>query len=79
MYELRSRLWHENNKPFGFEEIGNRMMATMGAARNASRRVEAFLNREEKSLPELEVERLPYNPNEFPLTIEWNMTNITIP
>ena len=79
MYELRSRLWHENNKPFGFEEIGNRMMSVMGMTRNASKRLEAFLNREIDTLPELEVERLPYNPNEFPLTIEWNMNNIPMP
>ena len=79
MYRLRSRLWHEHNKPFGFEEVGNRMMSVMGMSRHAAYRIEAYLNGEENSLPELEAERLPSNPKEFPLTIEWGMPNILIP
>lgn len=79
MYYMRSKLWHENNKPFGFEEVGNRMMASVGMTRHAARRIEAFLNGEESSLPELEAERLPSNPKEFPLTIEWGMPSIPMP
>ena len=79
MYELRSILWHEHNKPFGFEEVGNRMFATVGMVRHAAKRVEAFLNGDAKSLPELEAERLPYDPKNFPLTIEWNMNILAMP
>jgi hypothetical protein len=79
MYDLRSTLWHEHNKPFGFEEVGNRMFATVGMVRHAAKRVEAFLNGEEKSLPELEAERLPYDPKNFPLMIEWNMNILAMP
>ena len=79
MYELRSRLWHEHNKPFGFEEVGNRMMASAGMTRHGAKRIKAYLSGEESSLPELEAERLPSNPSEFPLTIEWGMPSIPMP
>ena len=78
LYEVRAKLWYENNKPFGFEEVGTRLMGIMGLTRTAGKRVSAYLNGEVESLPELEQERLYYNGEEIAILGECVPSRIMI-
>lgn len=77
--ELRAKVWYENNKPFGLEVIISRMMAVMGLTENAALRINAFVNGETASLPELCEERLPYNTDGETFIVDFNIDNIMIP
>lgn len=58
---MRMKLWFENNKPFGYEEVNNRLGAALASVRVARGRVMEFLNGDITEMCELEEERLYYN------------------
>lgn len=62
--KLRIRLWFENNKPFGYEEVNNRLAALSATVRTASERIDDYLSGKIKRMEELEQERLYYNSDE---------------
>lgn len=79
LYDARATLWYENNKPFGFEVVGSRLMAVKGLVINARARINAYLSGEATSLPELEAERLFYNGEEYASAGEAVADNIMFP
>ena len=79
LYEARAKLWYENNKPFGFEQIGSRIMAARGLVINAYTRISSYLAGEVEDLPELCAERLFYNGEEMPFVGEYVADNIMMP
>ncbi len=79
LFEARAKLWYENNKPFGFELVGNRLMSVRGLVITAASRVRAYLSGEAEALPELEAERLYYNSEEMPFVGEYVADNIMVP
>ena len=54
-------LWFENNKPFGYEEVNNRLGAACAASSLAASRVKDFVDKKVDVLDELEQEKLNYN------------------
>ncbi len=58
---MRMKLWFENNKPFGYEEVNNRLGAAAAAAKLAHSRLTDFINGDIIRLEEFEEERLFYN------------------
>ena len=61
LYKLRKELWYESNKPFGFEEVGGRLVCARAQTELAAERVRDFLNGKIEKIEELEQERLWYN------------------
>lgn len=79
LYDLRAKLWYKNNKPFGFEAAGGRLMSASGLCRNAASRVKAYIDGYEKELPELSAQRLYFNSDEHTFTRECGPDRIMIP
>ena len=79
MYHMRAKLWYENNKPFGFEKVGSRLMAVKGLVINAAERIKTYLDGKEASLPELCAERLFYNGEEMSFVGDYIADNIMFP
>lgn len=61
MRVCRMNLWFENNKPFGYEEVNNRLGAACAASSLAASRVKDFVDKKVDVLDELEQEKLNYN------------------
>ena len=79
LYDARAKLWYENNKPFGFEQVGSRIMAVRGLVINAYTRISSYLAGDVETLPELCEERLYYNSEEMPFVGDYVADNIMIP
>ena len=79
LYEARAKLWYENNKPFGFEQVGSRIMAARGLVINAYTRISSYLAGEVEDLPELCAERLFYNGEETPFVGDYVADNFLMP
>ena len=79
LYDERAKLWYENNKPFGFEQVGSRIMAVRGLVINAYTRISSYLAGDVETLPELCEERLYYNSEEMPFVGDYVADNIMIP
>ena len=72
LYEKRELLWYKNNKPFGFENLGGRLVRAEQMTRTAARRVGEFLDGKISKTDELEQERLWYNGTERPCLEFWS-------
>ena len=59
-YDAFKRAWHEENKPYGFEIQDARMGALSRRMRSCRERLQAYLNGEEKEIPELQEKLLDY-------------------
>lgn len=70
--EKRELLWYKNNKPFGFENLGGRLVREEQMTRTAARRVGEFLDGKIPKIEELEQERLWYNGIERPCLEFWS-------
>lgn len=77
--ELRMKLWFENNKPFGYEMMFNRLAAAESMARLSGERLEAYVSGTVNSLEELEAERLLYNNMDRPFFMEYFVNRIQMP
>ncbi len=78
-HDLRMELWYKNNKPFGFEQVSNRLSAVESLTRIAANRVEAYLKGTISNLEELEQERLDYNGIEGTFFMEYDSRRIMSP
>lgn len=76
LHKMRYDLWIENNKPFGFEMLGNRMASLVYYIKNACNRLEEYLSGKVDFLEELEHERLYYDGKEGCFIAEWNLWRI---
>ncbi len=79
LHMCRRSLWYKNNKPFGFEQVGSRIMAVRGMVLNAADRIQMYLDGREEVLPELDAERLFYNGEEMPFPGDYVAENIMMP
>lgn len=61
LYEKRKNLWYKNNKPFGFDQVGNRLAATERCLLLGAERIEDYVQKRVEILDELEQERLWYD------------------
>lgn len=61
LYENRKELWYKNDKPFGFEAVGGRLIQIKAYAYLAAERIKDFLDGKIEKIDELEQERLWYN------------------
>ena len=77
--ELRMHLWFQNNKPFGYELLNDRLVNAESHVRIAKMRLEAYLSGEVTHLEELEETRLSYNGTDNPLFTEYWARNILKP
>lgn len=58
LYEKRKLLWYKNNKPFGFDRVGGRLVRAAATLELASERVRDYISGRVERLDELEQERL---------------------
>jgi len=79
LINLRKKLWYENNKPFGFEQLLERMSGVQQLTVIAYERVDAFLGNEVNCIEELEQERLWYNGIERPHFLEYFSQKMIMP
>lgn len=77
--ELRIKLWFENNKPFGFEQVNMRLSNIESITRIAHLRLKDYLEGKVSALEELEEERLAYNNMDRPLFLEYSSARIQKP
>ena len=77
--DSRERLWYQNNKPFGFESTGGRLVQLEAALRRAARRIRELINGEIQVLEELEEETLYYNSVEGPFVHDYFASRIMMP
>ncbi len=77
--ELRLALWFENNKPFGYEPLMNRLAAARDTVHYAAERLSAYIDGKCERLEELEGERLWYNGIERPFFLEYFDSRIMMP
>ncbi len=76
---LRKDLWYENNKPFGFELVNQRLASVEALTQLAHDRVEQYICGEVNFLEELEQERLYYNGIEIPYFMEYFANRVMMP
>lgn len=79
LYQCRERLWYQNNKPFGFESTGGRLVQLEAVLRRAARRIRELINGEIQVLEELEEEPLYYNSVEGPFVHDYFASRIMMP
>ncbi|MBP2000020.1 hypothetical protein J2Z69_001039 [Paenibacillus shirakamiensis] len=69
--QLHQKLWFQDFKPFGWEVIDMRYGSILIRLQSTVERMEDYLQENVKSLPELEVERLPFDD-------EWGFSDGTL-
>lgn len=79
LLSLRKKLWYENNKPFGMEQLLERMSGIVQLTVIAYERIDAYINDEISCVEELEQDRLLYNGFERPHFMEYFSQKMIMP
>lgn len=74
--DLFEKQWNKENKIFGFEVMDIRFGGLIRRLMTAKERIEAYLNGEAFSLPELELERLPFDSHTEKAVLSANWSGI---